>query len=105
MPDNQTPQPAMTMKRSDKFVSIYSNSTNMEMSPFDFKFTFGNVVKPPTPTTPPEVEALVEVIMSPQHAKALFGILKFHVEEYEKSVGEIKLPQQMGPSIPTATKQ
>jgi len=81
------------MKRSEKFVSIYSNSTNMEASPWDFKFTFGYVVKAPTVNTPPEIEALAEVIMSPQHAKALFGILKFHIEEYEKQIGEIKLPQ------------
>ena len=40
-----------------------------------------------------QVGGTVEIIMSPQHAKALLGIFGTHLTEYEKQVGEIKLPQ------------
>jgi hypothetical protein len=40
-----------------------------------------------------KVEETVSVVMSPQHAKALLGVLQNNIREYEKHVGEIKLPQ------------
>lgn len=91
MPNAPAPQQLETV-RSDKFTSVYSNSANLEVTPWDFKFVFGVLIKPTTGSTP-KIENLTEVIMSPQHAKALLGVLNTNLQEYEKQVGEIKLPQ------------
>jgi hypothetical protein len=42
--------------------------------------------------------------MSPQHAKALAGVLVHHVKEYEKQVGEIRMPQQPEAQAPAETQ-
>jgi hypothetical protein len=92
MPDK--PQDAIPLKavQSDKFVSIYSNSMTLDITPWDFKFVFGVLVKG-EPGQPPMIENRAEVVMSPQHAKAMLDIFTTHLKEYEKNVGEIKLPQ------------
>jgi hypothetical protein len=84
--------------QSDKFVSIYSNSANLEVTPWDFKIVFGALVKSEGGKLP-RIENRVEVVMSPQHAKALLGIFTTNVQEYEKQMGEIKLPP--APSVAT----
>jgi hypothetical protein len=43
------------------------------------------------------------LVMSPQHAKALLGIFASNVQEYEKQMGEIKLPQPQ-PDLPEQPK-
>jgi len=73
----------------EKFTKLYSNSVQLVVGPWDFTFTFGEVKKP---GDNPVVENQVAVIMSPQHAKAFANILMNHVSEYEKKIGEIKLP-------------
>lgn len=88
--------------RSEKFMSVYSNNTLLDTTPWDFKLSFGVWVKPELGKLP-KVENLVEVVMSPQHAKALLGVLSTHIHEYEKHIGEIKLPQPLGPSAENAT--
>jgi Protein of unknown function (DUF3467) len=100
MPDNQQPQ--LESFRSDKFTQVYSNSTNLNVTPWDFTLTFGVLAKPSEAGKPARIENLVEVVMSPQHVKALLGILASNVQEYEKQVGEIKLPQPTNPQPPAA---
>jgi hypothetical protein len=92
MPTNTSSPQRLEPVQSEKFTSIYSNTTNLEVTPWDFKFIFGRLVKPAEGNVP-KIENLTEVIMSPQHAKALFALLNNHIQEYEKQVGEIKLPQ------------
>ncbi len=89
MPDLK-PEQLPTIKSKD-FISVYSNSANLEITPWDFKFIFGALEK--GEDGKPRIEKRVEIIMSPQHAKALLGIFGTHLTEYEKQVGEIKLPQ------------
>jgi hypothetical protein len=84
-----TTQPLETI-RTEKFSKIYTNSCQLEVSPWDFTFTFGELKRLGGSST--KVEEQMAVIMSPQHAKALLGILASNVSEYEKQVGEIKLP-------------
>jgi len=96
MADNVPQQQLPEQVKSDNFVSVYSNSAILDVTPWDFKFQFGAWLKPEG-TKGPRVENKVEIIMSPQHAKALLGMLKFHIEQYEKSVGEIKLPASVPP--------
>jgi hypothetical protein len=89
MPDNNQIQLEQT--RSEKFVSIYSNSANVEATPWDFRIVFGELQKTGAGQIS-KIEQHVAVTMSPQHAKALLGVLHKNVTEYEKHVGEIKLP-------------
>ena len=85
--------------RADKFVRIYSNSANMEVTPWDFKIIFGELKRSEGKMV---IEQSVEIAMSPQHAKALADVLSSNVREYEKSIGEIKLPPQGPPLAATA---
>jgi hypothetical protein len=91
MPDptnaNQ-PQELETVK-SEKFFKFYTNAANLEMTPWDFTLLFGELKKSGDRMT---IEHSVGIAMSPQHAKALAGILLTQVKEYEKQIGEIKLP-------------
>jgi hypothetical protein len=93
MPDTKQPD-LLESFRSERFVSVYSNSMNLEVTPWDFKLIVGVLLKGQKPNEPPKIENLVEVVMSPQHAKALLSILASNVQAYEKQVGEIKLPEQ-----------
>jgi hypothetical protein len=95
MADNAPASQQLESVRSERFASIYSNATNLEVTPWDFKFIFGVLVKPPTGSIP-KIESLTEVIMSPQHAKALLGILENNIQEYEKKIGKIELPKPEG---------
>jgi Protein of unknown function (DUF3467) len=97
MPDTKPPEQLESV-RSSSYVSIYSNSANLEVTPWDFKLIFGAIVRSETGKLP-KIENRLEVVMSPQHAKALLGIFASNVQEYEKQMGEIKLPQpQPGPT-------
>jgi len=98
MPDSASGSQQLESVRSQGFVSIYSNSAQLDVTPWDFRLTFGELK--PEANKPPKIEQLVGVVMSPQHAKALVQILSTFVQEYEKNVGEIKLP----PAAPAAQK-
>jgi hypothetical protein len=92
MPDAKVPEQQLETTESPTFQSVYSNSANLEVTPWDFKFVFG-ALKSQGAGKPPKIENRLEVVMSPQHAKALLGIFTTHLQEYEKQVGEIKLPK------------
>ena len=93
------PQQQLESIRSQGFTTLYTNSAQLEVTPWDFKLVFGELVR--SENNLPKIEQHVAVVMSPQHAKALLGILATNVQEYEKQVGEIKLPQPT--STPTGT--
>jgi hypothetical protein len=99
MPDNTKPTPpqdqALPTTRAEKFVRIYSNAANMEVTPWDFKIVFGELKRT---DGKPVIEQSVEITMSPQHAKALAGMLSTNVREYETQIGEIKLPPTPEPT-------
>jgi Protein of unknown function (DUF3467) len=79
---------------------MYSNSAQLEVTPWDFTIVFGEIIR--SPDQPPQVEQQVSVVMSPQHAKALLGVLANNLQEYEKKVGGvISLP---GPATPNPEK-
>jgi hypothetical protein len=95
MPDankpTANPQPQeLPAVKSEKFQRVYSNAANIEVTAWDFNIIFGELKKTEGKMT---IEQSVMVTMSPQHAKALADILSNNVREYEKNVGEIKLPQ------------
>jgi hypothetical protein len=99
MPDPtnaEKPQELETAK-SEKFFKMYTNAANLEMTPWDFTLLFGELKKTGDKMI---VEHSIGIAMSPQHAKALAGMLVTQVKEYEKQIGEIKMPQPP-PTHPT----
>lgn len=94
MPETTKPAPPQQQElptvQTEKFVRLYSNAANMEVTPWDFKIIFGELKKSEGKLV---IEQSVQITMSPQHAKALADVLSTNVREYEKTVGEIKLPR------------
>lgn len=68
--------------KEKKPLSIYCNSIQIASSPYDFAISL-NLNKPS------ETEALVEVVMSPEHAKVFSQMLVHNVREYEQTFGVI----------------
>ncbi len=94
MPDTEKPaepQVEIETARSERFVVLYANNAEIETSVWDFRLTFGELRKAGSKLV---AEQSATIIMSPQHAKALAGVLASNVREYEKKVGEIKLPMR-----------
>jgi hypothetical protein len=77
------------VRRSEKFVRVYSNNAAVIGTPFDFVLTFGEVIRLSEETY---IEQTASVTMSPQHAKALAVVLLNNIKEYEKNMGTIPLP-------------
>ena len=68
----------------------YINSVNFIISQYEFLFGFGLKSDPKDDPKP-----VVNIRMSPQHAKVMMALLRKNVREYEKQIGEIKIMQQM----------
>jgi hypothetical protein len=89
-PDRPVPQEQeLESTRSEKFFKVYANSAQIETSVWDFQLIFGELTKTAGKLV---IEQSVAIVMSPQHAKAFVGVLANNIREYEKKVGEIKLP-------------
>jgi Protein of unknown function (DUF3467) len=88
-PASEQPKELETV-RSEKYFRIYSNATHLEVTPWDFTFIFGETKRGGDKAV---IEQSVGIIMSPQHAKAFLKIFNDNLREYEKKVGEIKVPQ------------
>ena len=98
------PEPQLELEKSPTFCRFYANSAQIEVTPWDFRLIFGELVKT---GSKPKVEQSVAVIMSPQHAKALLGVLAANLREYESKIGKIDLPagllqEPAAPEKPTA---
>lgn len=85
----------MERTRLEDFVTVYSNSVQLEVSPWDFKFVFGEI-KEASPIKL-SIRDLIGVYMSPQHAKVFADVLNKNLKEYEEKFGKIP-----GPSEPQA---
>lgn len=83
------------MVSSDQFVSIYANDTQIQTSPWDFRFVFGVISSVPTTEDPTiVVRQIGEVRMSPEHAKRIAKVLVQQVVNYERNVGPIPQPEE-----------
>ena len=77
----------------------YCNGVQISVSQWDVTCLFFHAV--PVPVEQPGQEALSErrlvqaVVMSPQHAKALAGLLDRNVQAWEQQNGEIRLPDDV----------
>src|SRR5580765_4601818 len=71
------------VERSPSFVSIYTNDTQVQVSPWDIRLIFGLIDDPATLERPTvKVNTIGEVRMSPQHAKVVLGILTQQLKIY-----------------------
>jgi len=68
----------------------YINNVTMVTALYEFMMTFGIMSGPDI-----QPEHLLIMRMSPQHAKVFSKLLVKNVEEYEKRIGEIKLPDDL----------
>lgn len=75
--------------QSEKFQSLYTNNANIQISYFDFRFEFRQLM--PGADGGIVVERMASVVMSPQHAKAFLGVLAENIRQYEEQFGAIKM--------------
>lgn len=64
---------------------FYINNAQVGVGVFDFQVTFGTI------SNKDEISDEFKVIMSPQHAKALLGILNDAINKYESTFGSINI--------------
>jgi|ERR1700728_3160523 len=98
MPDPN--QPEIIRHNGESFVSIYANNLQLEATPWDFRFYFGEIERAEPDATGQRlvkiyVEDKVKIVMSPQHAKAMLKVLQQNVSSYESQIGPI--PSQPEP--------
>jgi hypothetical protein len=72
------------------FARIYANNFAMGMSNWDLSLTFGEIVGEKDGQA--VIEEKVKVTMALAHAKAMLHLLGEHIANYEKVMGEIKIP-------------
>ena len=70
---------------------IYSNLVLITHSPAEFVVDFSRVMP-----GIPKSKVFARIIMTPQHAKSLLLSLKDNIEKFEKTFGEIKIPDKKG---------
>ncbi len=78
-----------TFKRvqSDKHRLYYASNTQVKGSFFDIRVIAGEIV--PSDNDEAVFREDVSVVFSPQHAKAVLGLLKQQITDYEKKYGDI----------------
>ncbi len=78
------------------FVSLYTNDTQVQLTPWDIRMTFGEIsgarAGEPGEQSTIQIKTTGEVRMSPQHAKKLAEVLAKQIQVYEKNVGVISMP-------------
>jgi hypothetical protein len=80
-------------RRSDKFVTLYTNTAGIGASTYDLQLIFGHVISmhPKDEAFPPPVEDLAVVVMAWEHAKAFASALNTAIEKFEKENGPIRV--------------
>ena len=73
---------------------IYSNMVGVSQSPFEIRLEFG--IETPNDGEEPQVEALADIRLSPQTAKALRDIMNQAIMYYEENVGVIPILVESG---------
>ena len=81
------------LSKSPSFATFYANDTQMQITPWDLRLTFGVIqdvqAEPPVAI----IEQVGEVRMSLQHAKRIVLVLVEQLRIYEQTVGPIALPR------------
>lgn len=80
--------------RAANHVSLYANNAQVEVSLFELKLSFGEMVEADEHHV--TFEDKFTVILSPQHAKILAAAFMTNVANYEKQFGKINIPKEFG---------
>ena len=106
MADTETPKPKVEAPRKKSTVEktraadfkiIYVNSALVQLGAFDFRISVGVAPEDDKPDEVIRLEEHAQLIMSPQHAKALLRALANNVKKYEDEFGEINLMPKSAP--------
>lgn len=83
----------LEVRQTSPFYSSYANSAQVQVTYFDFRISFGEMSE----ITPTKLVVTnnMQVVMTPEHAKLLVGILSRNVENYEKQFGAIRESQDL----------
>lgn len=75
----------------NKVPKFYANSFTIKLSVYDFLLSFGEVED----VVDGElfIKKKVDIVMSPQHAKAMAGVLIKNVEMYEETFGPLSIAE------------
>lgn len=94
------PEPRVTLTRTSDYRSGYANSVQIRPSVWDFALIFGTLNQ--TAADAIEVENFQGIYLSPQQAKALYGLLGQNLAQYEANFGTISLdtPKPEPPKFP-----
>ena len=97
--DETQPQPRRASEletyRSPDAVHLYTSSTRVWASPFEFLLVFGQLDAGINPNSPNRTREVATLSMSPQHAKAVLILLAGRMKAWEATYGEIP-PAQVG---------
>ena len=76
----------LTYEKEVKY--YYSNIVGIDLSAYDLKMNFGMITNDKQ-----NLDEVIQaqVIMSPQHAKALLGLLAENISRYEETFGTINI--------------
>lgn len=88
-PTSAPTEPTITLTRTPDYRTSYANSVQIRPSIWDFALIFGTLNQ--TAQDAIEVENFQGIYLSPQQAKALYGLLGQNLAQYEASFGTISL--------------
>jgi hypothetical protein len=98
MPEETTPAaPAVEVRRSKDFISVYANSMLFEASVWDLKLILGILDQTGGKVA---VEQHTAVSIPWTQAKLLCYWLRLNLEIYEMNNGKIHIPQGVRPPVP-----
>ena|SRR5579875_3869149 len=97
-PTTPRPEPRVTFTKAPDFRTGYANSVQVRPSVWDFSLVFGTMNQ--TAPDAIDVENFQAIYLSPQQAKALYGLLGQNLAQYEATFGTISLePPKPGPQV------
>ncbi len=96
------PEPQISLTKTADYRNGYANSVQIRPSVWDFALIFGTLSQ--TAPDAIEIENFQGIYLSPQQAKALYGLLGQNLGQYEAAFGTISLdaPKADMPKFPAA---
>ena len=82
-------EPTLTLSKTQDYRTGYANSVQVRPSVWDFALIFGTMNQ--TAVDAIEIENFQGIYLSPQQAKALYGLLGQNLAQYEATFGTISL--------------
>jgi len=86
MPEEMKPQQQINIEIGEKEAEgIYSNMYSITFNPAEFVIDFGRILP-----HAPKAKIFARIVMTPQHARGLFGLLEDSIKKFEERFGKIK---------------